>query len=80
MRIVRFNCGCIGTEPDDNGMSAVLMACDSSMGDPGMANRIMEGKTFEPMPNIYAVEVWRAFVDAAKYQQLRGVLRELVEE
>jgi len=71
-KIVRFDCGCIGTEPNAGGRAAILIACDGD--GPGVVNRSMYGTSYTDADD-YDEIVWQAFVDAYKLKGLRSALQ-----
>lgn len=77
MRIVRFECGCIGSEPVD-GFSDILDACD---GEGGVCpHRNMKDKLYTPVNPSYSKVLLGAVADAATLRELRGVLKYMLRD
>jgi hypothetical protein len=73
LQIVRFECGCIGTAPDEKDESAILHACDGD-GGVGPRCRPMGDKAYEPIDANFGEVVWQAFADAERGCELRKAL------
>jgi len=51
LKLVKFDCGCVGTLPNDSGASVLVYACDGGRDDPPLDIRArdMSGKTFKAL-------------------------------
>jgi hypothetical protein len=74
--IVKFECGCIGTQPDSNMESTILESCED--GTPGSKARPMKGKAWQPYE--FRDRLHEAFVESHDYNEIRNVLMSLVRE
>lgn len=74
--IVRFECGCIGTSPDVQGRSFILVACDEDGHGPGSPSRDMTGKAYSDID--FRAEVYNAFVVAEVMRRLRDAFRHVL--
>lgn len=80
LNLVKFECGCIGTSPDDSGISVLVWICDGGRDGPALTffERNMSGKAFKLVP----VEKTREFVRAIcgkmelseRYLDIRNIL------
>lgn len=53
MRLVKYDCGCIGFEPDENGDAIIIRACDCDFDDDEyyIFARVVKNKSFEIIDN-----------------------------
>ena len=83
MEIVRFDCGCLGIEPDRNGISHILESCESGSTVP---NRNMQSHAYTSITESDAsyVCIVGLLVDALdshhQMRALRAALQPIIRE
>jgi hypothetical protein len=79
LEIVIFDCGCIGSKPDVDGIAFLLSTCDSEDGAPGSSRtgRQMNDKAYEPMFADYIHVLLRNAQAYHDLQQVKQAVRVL---
>lgn len=76
MKLVKFSCGCVGFEPDNKGISMLILSCED--GEYHLWPRDMEGKSFKYLPAIecerHRRELASLLVAGHHFQEIKRIL------
>lgn len=81
IQLVKFECDCVGTEPDNNGNSVLVHCCDGEYNDPPLCFfvRDMSGKNYEDLSTEKTLEFVKAISDVLCLGFRMNELKTLIE-
>ena len=90
LEFVKYDCGCIGVAPDEEGNALITEVCDVNVGDyspePSICpfvSRPMGDKSFEPVSQEKTEEILDKirglFYDGRKFREVRSYLKDMKE-
>ena len=84
LKLFKFECGCIGFEPDSEGKAICVQACDADWTDDAYyisreASHRTIGKAFEPLPEAMCQEITTELGhlvrDGYRFRKIRSLLK-----